>query len=54
MSHLDEEMKRDGGQLKEVKTALKEEREIAETHQTGIETEKQHKALLNNQLRLEL
>ncbi|XP_075244159.1 coiled-coil domain-containing protein 39-like isoform X2 [Convolutriloba macropyga] len=50
ISYLDEEMKRDGGQLKEVKTALKEEREIAETHQTGIETEKQHKALLNTQL----
>ena len=46
-------MERDGGDVKEVKEALREEREMAEAKRSGIENEKQHKALLNNQLRLE-
>ena len=47
---IDEDIARDLEDLKKVREALNQERELAEAQSSGVEAEKQHKLLLQNQL----
>ena len=45
-----EDIERDEEDVKKMKEALNQERELAEAHSAGVQAEKQHTYLLQNQL----